>query len=34
MQAAEGQAISKVVVVHTAADAGGWKIAEIEGPLP
>jgi hypothetical protein len=27
-------ALSKSVVVHTAAGADGWKIAAIEGPLP
>ena len=26
--------LSKVVVVRTAADGGGWKITGIEGPLP
>jgi hypothetical protein len=26
--------LSKLVVVHTAADREGWKITEIEGPLP
>jgi len=32
----EGQRapLSKVVVVHTAVEADGWKITGIEGPLP
>jgi len=26
--------LSKVVVVRTSAEGGGWKITRIEGPLP
>jgi hypothetical protein len=34
VQTAGGAPISKVVVVNTAANAGGWQVTEIEGPLP
>ena len=34
VQTAGGTPISKVVVVNTAANAGGWQVTEIEGPLP
>jgi hypothetical protein len=27
-------ALSKTVVVHTAASLDGWKITGVEGPLP
>jgi hypothetical protein len=30
----KGNPLSKVVVVHTARAAAGWKITAIEGPLP
>lgn len=30
----DGAELSKTVVIHTKAEAGGWKITEIEGPLP
>jgi hypothetical protein len=34
VQDAAGTALSKTIVVNTTADAGAWKISEIEGPSP
>ena len=34
VRAGEQAALSKSVVVHTAAGQAGWKITAIEGPLP
>jgi hypothetical protein len=31
---ASGTTLSKIVVVHTAAGAGDWKITAVEGPFP
>jgi hypothetical protein len=31
---ASGTALSKIVVVHTAAGSGEWKITAVEGPFP
>ena len=34
IETGEREPLSKVVVVHTAAERGDWKITSVEGPLP